>query len=326
MMPLPPFEVHFPGTVAEAVALHASRAGAMYIAGGTDLLPNLKHRLYDTGDLVSLSRLSLGGVRVDDGAVTIGAGAVLADLVDDPLLQEHVPALCETLALVAGPLHRNRATLGGNVMLDTRCLYYNQTEAWRDALGKCLKREGDWCHVIGSGLRCVAARSNDSAPLLIALGATLHFETPDGPRDVAIRDLYGKDGRFDQHVIVPPSALLVSIRVPAPSRGRRLATYRKVRTRDAIDFPQLGLAVVVHVDDVVLQIAGVLGAILPEPRVLSLDAAVGTRLDDDVIDALAATTAKQARPQTSIHGEKDWRREVAGVEMRRALREIRSRF
>ena len=322
MMPLPDFDVHFPTTAAEAVALHAARPGAMYIAGGTDLLPNLKHGLYDAKDLVSLSRLGLGGVSVEAGVVTIGAGAVLADLAEDALLREHLPGLADALAQVAGPLHRNRATLGGNVMLDTRCLFYNQTEAWRDALGHCLKRSGDWCHVVGSGKTCVAARSNDSAPLLVALDASLTFVTPAGELGVPIRALYGKDGRFDRHVTVSPSALLVSIRIPAPPH-RRIALYRKVRAREAIDFPQLGLGVVAHVDDVVVELVGVLGAVMPEPRVLDLSAAHGTQLEDDVIDALAAATAKAARPQTSIHSEKDWRKEVAGVEMRRALREIR---
>lgn len=325
MMPLPPVEVLFPSTVAEAVAMHAARPGALYVAGGTDLLPNLKHRLYDTGHLVSLSRLGLAAVSSGEDGLTIGAGAVLADLVDDPMVRAHVPALADALRLVAGPLHRNRATIGGNVMLDTRCLYYNQTEPWRDALGYCLKRSGDWCHVIGSGNRCVAARSNDSAPLLVALGATATFETPEGTRTIPIADLYGKDGRFDRHLSMPPSALLVSITIP-PAKGRRIATYRKVRTRDAIDFPQLGLAVVVEAGDAITSIAAVLGAILPEPKVIPMDAGIGTRLEDPVVEALVAATVKAARPQTSIHGDKDWRREVAGVEMRRALLEIREQL
>jgi CO/xanthine dehydrogenase FAD-binding subunit len=127
------------------------------------------------------------------------------------------------------------------------------------------------------------------------------------------------------HLSVAPGALLTEVRVPPPAHGRRLATYRKVRRRDAIDFPQLGLAVVLEATEVVTSIAAVLGALLPEPRVVKgLEAALGTRLEDDVIEALVAQTAKQAHAQVSIHGSPEWRKEVAGVEMRRALREVRA--
>jgi len=330
MMRLPAVAVHFPTTPAEAVALHAARPEARYLAGGTDLIPNLKHGLYATADLVSLSRLALSGVSVDRGAVTIGAGTTLADLVDDPVLRAEVPALADALGLVAGPLHRNRATIGGNVMLDTRCLYYNQSEFWRGALGYCLKRGGDHCHVIGSGRRCVAAASNDSAPLLMALDAQLAFETGDGVLELPIRDLYAVDGRVDQHLAAPRSALLTAIRIPAPARGRRLAVYRKVRRRGAIDFPQLGVAVALEVGppgaaERVIGFAAVLGALMPQPRLLKrVELAVGTRLEDDVITRVAAEAAVQAHAQESIHGSPAWRKEVTAVEMRRALEAVRA--
>lgn len=321
MMRLPEVSVHFPTTVAEAVALHAGRAGALYLAGGTDLIPNLKHRLYDSRDLISLSRLPLAGVTESAGEVSIGAGSVLADLTDDPTLRAHLPALADALALVAGPLHRNRATLGGNVMLDTRCLYYNQTPAWREALGHCLKKDGDWCHVIGSAKRCVAARSNDSAPILMALDARLDFATPDGDLTVPVRELYAIDGRFPEHCRTPRSALLTRIRIPAAA-GRRTAVYRKVRRREAIDFPQLGVAAVQERDAAGLTTAltVVLGALMPEPRLVKqLDFALGVPLDGAVIDRIAAAAAQQAHAQESIHGSPDWRKAMAGVETRRAL-------
>lgn len=325
MMRLPEVRVHVPASLAEAVALHSRHPGALYLAGGTDLIPNLKHRLYDTSDLISLSRILPVGVAVADGEVSLGAGSLLADLIEDPALRTHLPALAAALALVAGPLHRNRATLGGNVMLDTRCLYYNQTPAWRAALGHCLKKDGDFCHVIGSGKRCVAARANDSAPLLMALDAQLDFLTAAGPLVVPIRRLYAIDGRFPGHCHTPPSALLTRIRVPAP-RGLRRATYRKVRRRAAIDFPQLGVAVALEQDEVgrTASLVVVLGALMPEPRLVKqLDFALGRGLDDTVIDRVAAVAAEQAHPQESIHGSSDWRKEVTAVETRRALHSLR---
>ncbi|MEZ4585429.1 MAG: FAD binding domain-containing protein [Gemmatimonadales bacterium] len=331
MMPVPPVSVHFPSTPAEAVALHAARPEARYLAGGTDLIPNLKHGLYAATDLVSLTRLALCGVSVDRGAVTIGAGTILADLADHPVLLAELPALADALGLVAGPLHRNRATIGGNVMLDTRCLYYNQSAFWRRALGHCLKRDGDRCHVIGSGRRCIAAASNDSAPLLMALDAQLSFETLDGTRDLPIRSLYAVDGRVDQHHTVSRSALLTAIRIPAPMGGRRLAAYRKVRRRGAIDFPQLGVAVTLEVGppdaERVVRFAAVLGALMPQPRLLTgVEFVVGTRLEDAIIARVAARAAEQAHAQESIHGSPEWRKDMAGVEMRRALEAIRASF
>jgi 4-hydroxybenzoyl-CoA reductase subunit beta len=330
MMRLPAVKIHFPTTAAEAVAVHAARPDALYVAGGTDLLPNLKHRLYDTEDLISLSRLPLAGVSVDGGAVTIGAGSVIADLVEDPILRAELPGLADALGLVAGPLHRNRATIGGNVMLDTRCLWYNQTESWRRALGYCLKKGGDRCHVIASDRRCVAARSSDSAPLLLALDARLGFLSPGGYQTVPIRQLYGVDGRFTMHLTVPRSSLLTEIRVPGPALGRRLAGYRKVRRRGAIDFPQLGVAVAIEVGDAAERIVGftaVLGALMPQPRILKhVDFVLGTRLEPDVIEGVAAQAAEQAHAQESVHGSPEWRKRVAGIEMKRALEGFRDQL
>lgn len=324
MMRLPEVAVHFPTTVADAVALHAGHPGALYLAGGTDLMPNLKHRLYDTGTLISLSRISMAGVTIANGELAIGAGSVLADLAEDPLLRAQLPALADAVALAAGPLHRNRATLGGNVMLDTRCLYYNQTPAWRTAAGHCLKKDGDWCHVIGSAKRCVAARSNDSAPLLMALDAQLDFVGTRGPLVIPIRELYGVDGRFPEHCQAPASALLTRVRIPR-ARGERRAVYRKVRRRGAIDFPQLGVAAVIERDGggTTSALCLVLGALMPEPRIVKhLEFAVGVKLDQAVIDRVADEASAQAHAQTSVHGSEEWRKELAGIETRRALESL----
>jgi len=334
MLRMPPFEVHRPGSAAEAVALRHRLPQARYIAGGTDLLPNLKHHLDSPSHLVALGHLDeLRQVVADaDGRVSIGAAVTLAEAQAHVEIRRSLPALAQAAGLVAGPQHRRMGTLGGNVLLDTRCLFYNQTRAWRQALGSCLKAEGTWCHVIGSARGCVAAQSSDTVPVLIAADAQLRFLEPDGDdvREVGrpIRDLYGTDGRRDQMHRLPAGSLLVGIELTPPAPGHR-SVYRKVRRRGAVDFPQLGVAAVASLDDegTCTALAVALGALLPRPTLLrGTDDLVGTRLDDEAIAAFAIRARKQARPQPQVHGDPTWRRHRVEVEVQRALLELRAPY
>lgn len=322
---MPEFEVHKPRSVAEAVALRSSLPDAMYIAGGTDLLPNLKHHLHAPKHLVSLAGVAgfVGIERLDDGTLKIGAGTPLQQVADSAEVRRLAPALATAAGLVAGPQHRVMGTLGGNVMLDTRCLFYNQTQHWRSSLGFCLKKEGTWCHVVGSKATCVAAQSSDTVPALIVLGARLAVD--DGaPREVALDDLYQQDGRFEEVHALAAHALITTIVVPPQAPGQR-SVYRKVRTREAVDFPQLGVAIAAAFDgDRVTALKACVGAILPKPRVLKgFEVGVGTTLDDPTIEALAEAAFKQVRPQRNIHGDPAWRRHMVRVEVRRGLETLR---
>ncbi len=328
MLRMPPFQVHAPTTAAEAVALKAELPDSLYVAGGTDLLPNLKHRLHTPSHLVSLA--SVRGfaelTREGDGTLRLGAGATLHALATSELLQREVPGLADAASRIAGPQHRRMGTLGGNVMLDTRCLFYNQTSDWRKALGYCLKKDGTWCHVIGSAKACVAAQSSDTVPMLVALGASIEALLPGGQaRLVALGDLFTKDGRFEQNHALPADALVTAVVVPSRPAGHR-SVYRKVRARGAVDYPQLSVAIAAGFDgDVVTALEIVIGAMLPFPKPLAhTQAAVGTRLEDDVVAALADHAFKQARPQAQLHGDPDWRRHLARVETRRGLELIRT--
>ena len=146
MLRMPPFELHLPTTASEAVDLRSALPESMYIAGGTDLLPNLKHRLHAPQHLVSLSEVEgLDAISMaHDGTLEIGARSTLHAIATSELLLQEVPGFPEAAGVVAGPQHRQMGTIGGNVMLDTRCLFYNQTAEWRTALGNCLKKDGDW--------------------------------------------------------------------------------------------------------------------------------------------------------------------------------------
>ena len=268
MLRMPSFEVHRPRTAEEAVRLVTELPSARFVAGGTDLLPNLKHHLESPAHLVAL-----GGVEglqcledTDDGWLSIGAGCSLHQVANNRSVAQRLAALAVAAGCIAGPQHRRMGTLGGNVLLDTRCLFYNQTRAWRQALGSCLKAEGSWCHVIGSAKGCVAAQSSDTVPVLVAADARLRLMVPgdDGApstEHLPIRALYGKDGRRDQMHQLRPGTLLCAIELPPGHRGLR-SVYRKVRSRGAVDFPQLGVAAVGRFTDDrrCEQLAVVLGA------------------------------------------------------------------
>ncbi len=298
----------------EALSLY--EPGAVYVAGGTDILPNVKHRLVRPSRAIAIGGIP-GGIELGD-ALVIGATTSLQSIADSDAVRQLVPPLAQAAGLVAGPQIRNMGTLGGNVLLDTRCLYLNQTEAWRTALGYCLKAEGTWCHVVGGPKTCVAAQSSDTVPVLLALDARLRLLGPSGRRELAIRDLYRFNGM--DHLSIEKGELLTEIVVPRPAVDFR-GSYQKLRTRDSIDFPQLGLAIVAEVHDGALgALQIVVGAANPQPKPLrGLEAFVGQPLSTGNIEAIADLVYKQTRPQGSVHGSEAWRRQMARVLARRGL-------
>jgi 4-hydroxybenzoyl-CoA reductase subunit beta len=320
MLTIPPFELVRPRSL--DAALDAIAAGGVLIAGGTDLVPNLKRGLLEPDRLVSLGQVGeLRSVRVDDeGALVAGAGSVLADLAADARVLEHWPALAQAAGLVASPAIRNAATLGGNVCLDTRCPYYNQTSFWRGALGHCLKTTGQLCHVVPSGRRCVAAFSADTPPALIAYGATATLASTRGRRKLRLEDLYVADGA--RNTTRAPDEILVEIRVPRPAEGTRSA-YVKVRSRASIDFPALSIAVVAQVggDRMLHAISLVVGALGARPRVVDGlgPIAIERSLDPTVIEAIAERARAVCHPLDNVDVDAQWRRSVLPVHVRRTL-------
>jgi 4-hydroxybenzoyl-CoA reductase subunit beta len=323
MLRLPEFDLREPETVDEVAALLAEHPGeAMLIAGGTDLLPNMKHGLFEPKVLVSLARVeALRGVRETADGLSIGAMTTLAEVAADERIP---PALAQATGLIAGPQLRTMGTLGGNVMLDTRCQWYNQTHFWRQALGFCLKKDGTLCHVVEGGGKCVAAASNDSAPALMTLGATVCFVGPDGPREVAIADLYLTDGIWNK--AATPDELLVEVRVPAVPAGHRGA-YGKLRDRGSIDFPLFGCAARLDLDEAGAVAAADLCAValVARPsRVKRVDEALvgttpGTPAFDEAVEAAADLAYRQCRPMDNVPGDAAYRREMVPVYVRRTL-------
>lgn len=327
MLRLPPYRYHRPRSLEEALDLLGTHGGrALPIAGGTDVIPNMKHRLLEPEHLVALKGLpELSGVRQEDGRLVVGAAASLTSVALHPLVRQWFPSLAEAAAHVAGPQLRNMGTLGGNLCLDTRCTYYNQTAFWRQALGYCLKKDGDVCHVTRVGKKCVAAHSADTPPVLMTLDAAVELAGPAGRREVAVDDFFVPDGI--RNTRRAPGEVVTCIRIPLPEPGLRTG-YAKLRQRQAIDFPLLTVAVAAAMEGGgrVRSIRGVVTALGARPRELDgwNDLAAGELLGDDVVDALAERAHKQCHPLENIIVDPDWRRAMVPVFVRRALDQVRT--
>lgn len=325
MLRLPAYRYHRPGSVEEALGLLAEHAGdVMPIAGGTDLVPNMKHKLFTPGHLVALKGVpELGGIEVADGELRIGATETLANVGAHPLVRGWAPSLAEAAGNVAGPQLRNSGTLGGNLCLDTRCTYYNQTLFWRKSLGYCLKKDGDVCHVTKVGKKCVAAHSADTPPVLTTLGGKVDLASAAGSRTVDVADFFVADGIWNS--VREPGEVVLRIRVPLPGPRTRVA-FRKLRQRASIDFPLLNVAAAADFEDdgTVSELRMVVSALGSRPRVLSgLEKIVaGERLTPEVIEAVAERAHQQCHPLTNIIVDADWRRAMVPVYVRRTLADL----
>jgi 4-hydroxybenzoyl-CoA reductase subunit beta len=319
---LPAYRYHRPRGLTEALELLGEHSGqALPVAGGTDLIPNMKHRLFEPAHLVALKGLpELRGIREAEGHLEIGAAETLTTVADDPLVRRWFPSLAEAAGHVAGPQLRNSGTLGGNLCLDTRCTYYNQTRFWRQALGYCLKKDGEVCHVTRVGKKCVAAHSADTPPVLITLDAVVDLAGTGGGRSVPVADFFLSDGIHNTRVA--PGELVTRVRIPLPAAGQR-AGYAKLRQRKAIDFPLLTVATTARTDadGRVLQLRGVVTALGARPKELSgwQELADGQRLDESLLDALAERAHAQCHPLENITADVEWRRAMVPIYVKKAL-------
>lgn len=336
MLRLHEYTYHRPTDLAGALALLGPDTGALPIAGGTDLMPNMKHRLFTPRHLVALKGVAeLHGITLADAdgnpvtddspaatQLVIGAAETLTAVSRSPLVRRIVPALAEAAGKVAGPQIRNQGTLGGNLCLDTRCTYYNQSYFWRQALGFCLKKDGTVCHVTRVGKKCVAAASADTPPVLISVGAVVDLASPSGSRTVTVDEFFVANGEWN--TVRRPDELLVRVRIPLPGPGVRTA-YRKVRQRNAVDFPLLSIAAAADVaeDGTTRSLSVVVSALGARPRVVTgLDKIVPGHRLLDVADAVAAAAFKQCHPLENIIVDPDWRRAMVPIYVRRALEEL----
>jgi 4-hydroxybenzoyl-CoA reductase subunit beta len=317
-----PFVLRSPKSASEVVALLAANPLSRVLAGGTDLMPNLRRGIGAPDMLLDLSGIEeLKQLRRDGQAWLIGAGVTLQSLASDSQILAELPVLAQAAAAVAGPSHRGVATLGGNLCLDTRCVFYNQSEWWRQSNNYCLKYRGDVCHVAPQGARCHAAWSGDLAPALIALDASIELLGSGGPRSLPLADFYQDDGAKPLQLL--PGELVTGVRIPAQAQGMRCA-YRKARVRAAVDFPLAGVAMRLLMSEGVLtELRVALTGTNSQPILIEgSDALCNKAVAADSLAALGKLVQKQVSPMRSTVTASNYRRQVASVLAQRLLGEL----
>jgi 4-hydroxybenzoyl-CoA reductase subunit beta len=327
MMRLPLFAFRAPASLDEAARiLDGEGPQAMPLAGGTDLLPNMKRRQQVPKTLLSLRGIApLSAVQVDkDGSgLRFGACVTLSDIAADPRLRNGLTALAQAASFVATPHIRNMATLGGNLCLDTRCNYYDQNYEWRKAINFCLKKDGDTCWVAPGSAKCMAVSATDTAPALMALGARVRLVSRTAEREIALADLYRSDGQF--YLTRQPNEILAEVLLDSLHGWK--STYWKLRRRGSFDFPVLSVAAAARVggDGIVEEARIVVGSTASRP-LLALDAAkalIGRALNADSVAEAAGLAARIAKPLDNTDFDMSWRKKVAAEFVSYALRELR---
>ncbi len=319
---MPNFEMLRPTSLDEAVAIFAERPGARALGGGTDLVPALRRGFAVPETVVDLTDVAeIKGITSDGDGITIGAGVRLGELIDDATVGAELPILVEAASRIAGPSHRAAGTVGGNLCLDTRCVYYNQSEWWRRSNDYCLKYRGEVCHVAPKSKRCFAAFSADLPPALLALGAEAEVAGPAGRRRMPLADLYTGDGAA--WLALAPDELVAAVHVPAAARTLR-AGYRKVATRGSIDFPLVGVAVALAKDgDALGRLSVALTGVGARPILLAgTDDFLGSAVDEPMLESLATLVRKQINSMRTTLATPQYRRQVAVTLAQRLLSEL----
>ncbi len=317
-----PFTLHQPRTVADVLAILKEHPDALYLAGGTDLMVNMRRRIREPQHLVALKGVDeLRGIRIEKDTLTVGALTTLTDLSQHAEVLKRVPLLAEAAGLVAGPTIRNMATVGGNLVLDTRCRYYNQSYFWRKANDFCLKKDGTVCHVAPGGSFCWAAFSADTPPVWMLLDAEMDLAGAAGTRTVKLREFYGTDGRWPLHeepaedhapAGLKPGELILRVRAKLPEADWEGA-YEKLRVRDSIDYPLVGVALMIRfgaarrIDG--LKIA--LTAVNPRPEILAgTDAFEGQAMSPAVLEQLKRLANRVGKPMRTTVADPAYRRSM----------------
>jgi 4-hydroxybenzoyl-CoA reductase subunit beta len=325
MMRLPKFTYRVPTRVSDAVKMIGDAgADAMFVAGGTDLYPNMKRRQQTPKTVISVARLrelcEIRGDRVE--GMRIGSSVSLTDICNHPVINRDYPFIAEAARMISTPILRNMGTIGGNLLLDTRCNYYDQNYEWRKGINFCMKKDGDICWVAPSSPKCWAVQSSDLAPVMVAIGAKMKLVSAHGERLLDAAELYNNDGI--QYLNKRPDELLTEIHLP-PRNGMR-AVYKKLRRRGSFDFPVLGVAAALDIadDGTVRDAKLILGGIAPAPIEVSeaQQVLIGERLDQERISGAAEACYLKARPLDNTDFLMNWRKQMARPFVQRALEEL----
>lgn len=325
MLKLSEFEFHVPKTIDELLSMLATFGEESKVfAGGTDLFPSIKQRLFEPKHLISLGHIdTLKGIKETSNAVLIGATTTLLDIQKNNLILEKYPALAKSASLVASVIIQGMATIGGNILLDTRCYYYNQSHFWRNAIGYCMKKEGSFCQVAKSSPRCLAAFSSDTVPALILYGAIAVFlsKSENGyiEKEVPLSDLYKEDGMF--WINKDPLDILIRIKIPYPD-SKWDVRYSKLRIRKSIDYPYAGVAIGLNLTEslIINKISMILNAVASMPINLNeIKKFEGQHLDEKIIKEISEMAYLKVKPLTTHGVPPVYRKKMILVHVERLL-------
>jgi 4-hydroxybenzoyl-CoA reductase subunit beta len=319
-MILPDFRYHQPNSLEDALKIAQDADGNYdFVAGGTDVLPNYKNRLNNRANVISLSGIE---ELHEISPTRIGAMVTLTELEESTELKERLPVIPQAAHLIATPLLRNSATVGGNILLDTRCWFFNQSYLWRESKGFCLKADGDVCLVVPQKEICYATYSGDLAPVFMVLDASFHLIGPDGERDVSAEKFFTHDG-ITRNVKLPDEILTdVSI----PTQSRTLATaYDKSRIRDSMDYPVMGAAVALGLNGKTIEtlriaVTGTDTTPLIYPEIT--EQFVGDQITEELIGQVSDEVMEEVKPYRNVHFSPQYRKAMVGVYLRRLLSQL----
>jgi len=319
---MPNFKVHRPISSKEAVKLLSEQSDSKFVAGGTDLIVNVRRGIEQPKNLIDLSSIAeLREIKENSTGLQIGAGATLNQLTSNSLIQSNFPAIAEAAASVAGGTHQQYGTLGGNLCLDTRCLFYNQSEWWRQSNDYCMKERGEVCHVAPGGKRCFAAFSGDVAPAMLIYQAKVILLGPQGERRIPLAEMYRNDGM--NHLTLTPGELVSKVQLPKSLSGTP-SRYEKIRIRGSIDFPLAGVAVRLKMNKKkVKEISIALTGVNPFPQIITgTEEHIGKSLDEKSLDNLQDSVRKQAKPMKTTTVAPWYRRRVVGAVAKKLIKEL----
>ncbi len=308
---MPSFKLTRPRNVIDAIAERRRQTGSRFIAGGTDLLANMRHGLSTPTALIDLSNIDeLMTIEASEPWLRIGAGVTIAALGRNPTIISKYRAVAQAAEAVAGPGHRTMGTVGGNLCLDTRCIFYNQSEWWRRSNSFCLKRQGDTCHVAPQGQHCHAAFTGDLAPALLAVGADVEIAGVQGRRRIPLGDMYAEDGRA--HLALADDELVVAVHLPSEAPP---SAYSKIRIRGAIDYPLAGVAIALRATSgQVTSLRIAITGTNSRPFVLAdTNAVIGRAIDEKVLQEIDRLVQKQVQPMRTTIAPAHYRRLAAAA-------------
>ncbi len=319
---MPEFNTARPTTMAEAVEIRATAPDSRFLAGGTDLIPNIRRGITAPKTLIDLGGIAeLRTITPQGGGHRIGAAVTLAELCAHDALSDTYTGLVQAAGGVAASSHREVGTVGGNLCLDTRCIFYNQSEWWRRSNDYCLKSRGEICHVAPKGDHCFAAFSGDLAPALIVLGAEVEIATPSGTRTQPLAALYRDDGI--DYLVLGADEMIAAVYIPALADGLRTG-YAKSQVRGAIDFPLAGVAVGLRREgsDIIDLRVALTGTNSMPLALQGTDGLTGTPPDDALFEALDELVRKQIQPMNSTFTPPGYRRRVVAKLTRKLIQRL----